>query len=193
MGNENQEYKIWPPYEAFYIETMKIVVDTAISHYETLNEIITDKNVFDQHHLQLIELSENIINQAAILSRYFWPIKKEKIHKLRGEKLREAFQVDDSNVLRNRDVRNFIEHFDENLDMFLTQFIAGQIFPKAIIFNSSEINEVTSIFRAYVVNEFKFIALNRQIEILPIVKEIYRIQNLIIDFRNNGGRLRIKT
>lgn len=188
MPNQ-EEWKIWPPYEALYIESLLTITKTAIDQYEILDQIITDQEFFDKNPMALLDLSQNIVNQAAILSRYFWPVKKGRIHQLRGEKLRNAFSLDDTNPLKNREFRNFIEHFDENLDEFVDGNVAGSIFINRVVFNSAELNEVTFVFRAYVVNEFKFISLSREVFLIPIIKEIYRIHNLLIEFSDKGGRL----
>ena len=164
---------------------------TAISDYEYLDKVITNQELFDQNPYILIDLAENIINQAATISRYFWPTKQTpKIHRLRGEKLRENLLINDDNILKSRGVRNFIEHFDENLDKFLTKPIAGSFLPKSVVFNSIELDEVTFVFRAYIVNEFIYKTLDRDVCISPLIKEMYRIHNLLVDFNSNGGRLK---
>lgn len=185
------DWKIWPPYEIFYIESLLTLTGIATSDYEYLDEIITNQKLFEQNPEILIDLAENIINQAATISRYLWPTKqKPKIHRLRGEKLREKLLINDDNILKSRTVRNFIEHFDENLDEFLNKPIAGTFFPKRIVFNSNELDEVTFVFKAYIINEFTYRTLDREVCIIPIIKEIYRLHNLLVDFRTNGGRLR---
>lgn len=191
---KQEEWKIWPPYEIFYIESLLTKTKTAISGYELLDKIITDQKLFEQNPYRLIDLAENIINQAAAISRYLFPSRNEgaknETHKLRGEKLRESLQVAHDNVLEHRFVRNYAEHFDEKLDKYLSKPRAGNFIPSKVVFDSNELDEVTFVFRAYVVNEFKFICLEKEIVILPIVEEIYRIHNLLIDFRDNGGRLK---
>jgi len=185
------DWKIWPPYEVFYIESLLTLTGTAISDYEYLDRVITNQELFDENPYILIDLAENIINQAATISRYFWPTKPQiKIHRIRGEKLREKLLVDEDNVLKGRTIRNFIEHFDEKLDEFLNKPIAGHFLPKSIVFNSSELDEVTFVFRAYIVNEFIYKTLDREVCIIPIIKEINRIHNLLVDFSTNGGRLK---
>lgn len=183
-----EDWKIWPPYEVFYIESLLTLTRTAISHYERLDAIITNQQLYDENPNLLLDLAENIINQAAAISRYLWPVRKHRVHELRGEKLREALKITPDNILFSRDVRNFIEHFDENLDNFLNDTIAGDFYPSLVVINSSELNEVTFVFRAYIVNEFKYKTLGREVDIRPIVEEIYRIYNLLVDF-NKTGRL----
>jgi hypothetical protein len=132
-------WKIWPPYEIFYIESLLTLTGTATSDYEYLDKVITNQELFDQNPYILIDLAENIINQAATISRYLWPTKqKPKIHRLRGEKLREKLLIGDDNILKTRSVRSFIEHFDENLDEFLNKPIAGNFLAKGIFFTQTK-------------------------------------------------------
>lgn len=191
---EQVEWKIWPPYEIFYIESLLTKTKTAILDYELLSKAITDHKKFKQNPYIVIDLAENIINQSAAISRYLFPSRnkgaKNKVHERRGVKLRESLQIGQNNILEHRFVRDYAEHFDEKLDIFLSKPIAGNFMPSRIVLDSSELDGVTFVFRAFVVNEFKFICLEKQIVILPIIKEIYRIHNLLIDFKENGGRLK---
>lgn len=191
---EQEKWKIWPPYEIFYIESLLTKTKTAIADYEHLDKVITTPELFEENPNILIDLAENIINQGAGISRYLFPARykgsRNKIHKLRGEKLRESLQIGQDCPLEHRFFRDYAEHFDEKLDIFLSKPIAGNFMPSRIVLNSKELDNVTFVFRAYVVNEFKFICLEKQICIIPIVKEIYRIHNLLLDFKENGGRLR---
>ena len=106
---DQEEWKIWPPYEIFYIESLLTKTKTIIADYEHLDRVTKDQGLFEQNPLILIDLAENIVNQAAAISRYLFPSRqngpKNKIHKLRGEKLRESLEVNDDNILTNRNVR----------------------------------------------------------------------------------------
>lgn len=191
-----EQWKIWPPYEVFYIECIKTASLNAIQSWEILNEIVSDENLMKTNAIDTVDLAENIVNQAGIISKYFFPPINEKkpkhlIHKLRGEKLREAFKISDNQKLSDRTFRNFIEHFDEKLDLFLNKSVAGNIIPpKTIYSTSNDINEVTIVFKAYIISEFKFISMNEKILLPTLVKEIYTVYNQCIDFLENGGRLR---
>lgn len=190
LNEEIDIYKIYPNYEVFYIECIKTASLNAIESWEKLNAIVSDGNIFESKGMETVDLSENIVNQAGIISKFFFPPRiegaKNKIHRLRGEKLKESYKIKDNNVLKDRDFRNFIEHFDEKLDDFLNENIIPL---KNIFINSDHIKEVTFVFKAYIVNEFTFISLNEKIHITPLIEEIYRIHNHCIDFLDNGGRL----
>lgn len=191
-----EQWKIWPPYEVFYIECIKTASLNAIQSWETLNEIVSDENLLKTNAIETVDLAENIVNQTGIISKYFFPPIDEKkaknlIHKLRGEKLREAFKIDDNQKLSDRTFRNYIEHFDEKLDLFLNKSVAGNIIPrKTVYWTSNDINEVTIVFKAYIISEFKFISMNEQILLTTLVEEIYNVYNQCIEFLDNGCRLR---
>ncbi len=191
MGNrvaENQS-GIYPAYEVFYIECVLSAMEWAINGLEEINMILSHSKLLKEFGLKIIDLSENIINQAGIISKYFYPPSNLKIHQLRAEKLRESYQVEDSNILENRTFRNHIEHFDEKLDKFLKNSIIGDVIPPKSLFQSSvEINSITKVFKAFVIEESKLISLNEEIEIIPLMKEINRIHDLSVEF-DKAGRL----
>ena len=191
-----EEWKIWPPYEVFYIECIKTASFNAIQSWEALNEIVSDENLLKTNAVDTVDLAENIVNQAGIISKYFFPpvdVKKAKnlTHKLRGEKLRETFKIDDNQKLSDRTFRNYVEHFDEKLDLFLNKSVAGNIIPpKTVYWTSNDINEITIVFKAYVISEFKFISMNEKILLPTLVEEIYNVYNQCVEFLDNGGRLK---
>lgn len=193
---DQEKWKIWPSYEVFYIECLKTASLNAIQSWEALNEIVSDENLLKTNAINTIDLAENIVNQAGIISKYFFPpIDKKKpknlIHKLRGERLRESFKIDDNQKLSDRNFRNYIEHFDEKLDLFLKESVARNIVPpKSVYWTSNDISEVTIVFKAYIISEFKFISMNKEIILTTLVEEIYKVYNQCIEFLDNGGRLR---
>lgn len=186
---------IYPPYEVFYIECIKTSSLNAISSWEKLNRIVSNAVLLNNQAINTVDLAENIINQAGVISKFFFPPRtngqNNLIHKLRGEKLRQAFNIDDTHVLKDRSLRNYIEHFDENLDLFLNRPVAGTIIPpKAVYWNSDDIDEVTVVFKAYIINEFKFISLSKEMLLIPLIKEIYDVYNNCIKFNDKGGKLK---
>jgi len=190
-----EQWKIYPPYEVFYIEYIKTACLNAIESWEAINKIVSAEKLLKSNAIDIVDLAENIVNQAGIISKYFFPPRNEGqknlIHKLRGEKLRNAFKIDDTHILKDRTFRDFIEHFDEKLDLFLNKSVAENIIPsKAIYWTSNDINEVTIVFKAYIIKEFKFILMNKEILLPTVVEEIYRVYNQCIEFINNGGRLK---
>lgn len=70
------------------------------------------------------QLDEFLISTARV-SKIFWPIRKK--YKSRGERLRKMFSVKDNHILKNRSLRDAIEHNDEKLDDWLEQKSAFKI------------------------------------------------------------------
>ena len=194
-----EKWKIWPMHEVLYIECINTASLNAIKSWEALNEIISDEDLLRNKLDELIDLAENIVNQAGIISKYFFPpvnVKnpKKQIHKLRGEKLREAFGIDESQRISDRTFRNYIEHFDEKLDLFLENQIAGNIIPPKLTYVTSDaLSKIMFVYKAYIINEFKYISLNEQIVLPGLVKEIYGVHEKCLEFMNNGGRLKRNT
>ena len=180
---------------------MLTITQTAMSEQLILNRILKEIHEGkDENRNLVIDSAQNIILQAASISRYFWPssaftkdkeLKRihDKIHKRRGQTLRESFDINESNPIKNRNFRNFIEHFDAKLDLQLSQGIAGTIVPSYIGPKEGIDESVTHFFRAYYTDKGVFKVLNQEFEIVPIINELIRIHNLLITFNENGGRL----
>lgn len=184
--NEN-DLGIYPPYEVFYIECILSATESAINSLEEIDLILSDSKLFKEFGLKAIDLSENIVSQAGIISKYFYPPSNLRIHQLRAEQLRKSYKIEESNILTNRKFRNHIEHFDEKLDEFLKSSLVGDVLPPKSLFQSSvEINSFTKVFKAFVIQESKLISLNEELEIIPMMMEIYRIHDLCIEFIKSG-------
>ena len=130
---------------------------------------------------------QNIVLQAAALSRYFWPARKG--HEARAYQLRAAFNVSEESPLKNRDLRNEIEHFDERLDAHLSDGIVGYVFPEFVGQLPESDGRPTHIFRAYYVDAGVFEVLGKRYEIEPIAREILRLHDRLTVANDKGGRL----
>ena len=184
-----EDYKIWYPYEVFYIESMFTLARSAMMEVAIFHEIIRQmgSNNFESKDM-LLDSVQNFITYSASLARYFWPSNKDKVHQLRGERLCEAFSMEESSALKDKKLRNFIEHFDERLDSYLLKGMFGNIIPTYVGFKS-QVTEVDHFFRAYFLDEASIRVLDLEYKIDPIIQEVQKVHNLLIDFRNNGGRL----
>ena len=152
---------------------------------ENLNNIRNGEE-FDQDCL--LDSMNNIINQAAALSRYFWPVNKKDCYQNRGSYLRSIFSITDDNPLKQKDVRNAIEHFDERLDKFTAQTIAGTIYPNFVGMTPDTKGVPFFAFRAYYLDKKCFEVLGEAFYLDPIYCEIVKIHNRLIEFKNNGLR-----
>ncbi len=203
-GNEELEQRaavvvsdydgIVSPQEAFYIHSILYSSGRcleAFEHFEHMKEQ-------DVQPAYLVALIQEAVGHAAALSRYFWPTAKgsKKIHNqlemrmMRGQKLRAAFEVDESSALFNRDLRNAWEHFDERLDTYLISHIAGMFYPDAIIDSHTQADDpVNHIFKLLDIEHECLVLLNQKYFYKPIWLEASRIFELANQFGKSGARL----
>jgi len=173
--------KIYPPYQVFYMESLLSITSSAITSIDIFIENLDEVDAY-KNDLHLLDLLQNIINQTAMLSKYFFVHEsKRDIHRNRAEHLRELFQIADDSILRDKTVRNFIEHFDEKLDELFSKPIAGTFYPNFIGFKE-QLREPLFVFRAYYLDEQYFEILDKKFHIKPIFDEIIRIHNCAIEY-----------
>ena len=187
-----EDFGIWPPYEAFYIESMLLISSSAVEYIQRLDNQADLENIPPDDVLNWLQ---NIIIQAAALSRYFWPAQNrdkelDKLHKKRGRHLCKAFGMNEKSPLKNRNLRNQIEHFDEHIDIFLAKPVAGNFIPKYVGCIPKDDGVPIYIFRAFYTDVGIFEILGKRYEIQPIVDEIYRIHNKLVSFATAGYRMK---
>jgi hypothetical protein len=162
---------------------MLLISSSAVEYSQRLSTIFDNQaNLKNITSDDVLDWLQNIIIQAAALSRYFWPTKNkdkklDKLHKKRGQHLCKAFEMNEKSPLKNRSLRNQIEHFDEHMDIFLAEQIAGKFIPKYVGRLPKDDGVPTYIFRAYYTDVGIFEILGKRYEVQPIVDEIYRIHN----------------
>lgn len=195
---EDQEFNIWTPHQAFYIQSMLFNTTSAFQSCSIAEKIIKkiSDGQIDPQELKdvLLDCLQNIVNQSGAISRYFFPSRdgvkgtdKKTVHRDRGKYLSKVFGVKEDSPLMNRALRNSIEHFDERLDLYLQDGITGYIFPSLILPEPEDSDVPHHIFRAYYLKEGIFQVLGERYEITPIVDEVARIHDLLIKFDGNGG------
>ncbi len=76
---------IWPPYKALYIEAMLFNARSAVASIERVSVTIDALTEDPSGELLgridrrgLLNEVQNIVQQAAALSRYFWPIRQDQ-------------------------------------------------------------------------------------------------------------------
>jgi hypothetical protein len=68
------------------------------------------------YHLRML------INLAAIVSQFLWPISEgNRAAQLRGKVLRDLLRIHENNPLKSRKFRHHLAHFDERLDEWATK------------------------------------------------------------------------
>lgn len=184
---------IWPTHEAFYIQSMLFHTRQACISIDFLGELIDrlsrelKAGIAPNFDCSLaLDHLQNIVFRGAAISRYFWPSRKH--YEGRGKRLRAAFAIREDSPLRNRELRDAAEHFDERLDDYLKNGIAGYIIPEW--FGPLQDQEIpTHYFRAYFINTGHFRILAQEFLIQPLVEAIVQVHNLLVSFDNNGGRM----
>ena len=187
------EWTIWPPYEAFYIHSMLFSAELAIRSVRQINAVMhvvaENSPEYPTAALPVLNLLgelQNLVMQSAALSRYFWPVRSR--HDWRGSQLRNAFGMSNESPLRSRDLRNAIEHFDEQLDRYLEKGLVGHILPEYVGPFGGHQEVPVHLFRAYYVDTRVFELLGKRYEISPLAEEIGRIHKQLWIMENDGGR-----
>lgn len=185
-------FAIWPPHEAFYIDSMLSNSVQAMASLEYVAEALATASRSGSHAEELDEEAllshlQNVVVQGAALSRYFWPVRAG--HETRAQHLRAAFAISETSPLRSRHLRNALEHFDERLDAYLGREVVGHIVPRYVGRTPGPQSVPLHLFRGYFVDTGLFTLLGESYEMQLLADEIGRIHNLLVEFAENGGRL----
>lgn len=187
---------IFPPFEAFYIEMLLWHTRAAKSSVEIVQRWIElikaeDEEALNLKKPQLFGHLQNVVQQSGAISRYFWPSKpgKDAMHEKRANRLMAGLQVDDMSPLKARGLRNGLEHFDERLDLYLTQNFVGEFIPEYVDHVEPTFEIPTHIFKAFYVSPTKFSLLGESYELEPVFNEILRLHLLLENCQANGCRL----
>lgn len=183
----NSEFEIHPFNEAFYIQALLTKTRSIFNDVELLNEIFESKYYDCQNDDVILDLFQSIILNVGAISRFFWPSKNTGYYKIRAEKLREVYHISNSSILKNRHMRNLIEHFDEKLDDFLKEFKIGTVMQK-YVGPITYVDDNRTFFRAYFYDKQIFKMFNIEYEIRPIIDEIKRINEILLLQKQNRGR-----
>lgn len=190
-----EQSAIWPPFQAFYIQSMLFNSSSAVrsiarleSIFSKLPEQTTEGDTSQLPIKAILNELQNMILQSAALSRYFWPVRKG--HEARAGQLRDAFSIDETSPLFSRDLRNALEHFDERLDHYVTTGLVGYVFPEYVGAKPKEDGVPGHFFRAYFPDTGEFRLLNEEFKIQPIADELLFIHHHLTTLDQNGGMLR---
>jgi hypothetical protein len=190
--SETEKKEIWTPYQAFYIGSMLFSAQSVVKSATMIQAYIatvmknSPEDPFGALPTQtfLGEL-QNLVVHAAVLSRYFWPVRSA--HAWRGEQLREAFSISEDSALKSRNLRNAIEHFDEQLDDYLEGGVVGHVIPEFIGVDQETDGVPLHLFRAYYVDTATFQLLDKRYEIQPIVDEVAALYERLREMDERGG------
>ena len=173
---------IWPPYEAFYIQSMLFNSASACRSIVRLEQMfqklpmqVTDEDMHKLPTRRILDELQNMVLQAGALSRYFWPVRKA--HHARGQHLRESFALDDTSPLHNRDLRNAMEHFDERLDAYVGAGVAGVFIPEYVGRKPGDDGVAGHFFRAFFFDLGTFRLLDEEFIVKPLADELIFVHN----------------
>jgi hypothetical protein len=186
---------IFAAYEAFYIESIVYASSRAIDAFLRYD---IARSVGDTQVNQVSAVHEALAHAGA-LSHFFWPSPlgrkasqtQRQLTSARANKLREAFAVTEDSPLKNRNVRNSLEHFDERLDSYLLVNDSGYFFPSALIGQADMAEDKRGhIFKMVDPISSTFVCLGISFEFGTLRKETQRIHGLAQQMMKNGARLK---
>jgi hypothetical protein len=194
--NEAIPNGIWPPREILDLEPMLFCTRTAMIAAEAMRAALDAVTRYDPDSKEWQGCAQVIVNgaqtialQAAALSRYCWPVRGKEPHAARATRLRGGLGVSDASALKNRDLRNHLEHFDERLDEFCQGLRAGVILPTYVGPLRDEEGLPILLFRAYYTDVAVFEVFGNRYSIQPLLDEIHVLHGKLGACVRSGGRL----
>lgn len=176
---------ILPYHEVFYIRSIRFSAQKIVDSFHRFEDLIYEKQ---NAELAMFEFNSALLHAAGV-SKFFWPSSKDKLCIKRGEKLRSAFTQEWVDALKDRKLRNRIEHFDEYLDKFLLKDPMGEIFDLVIENHKLFDPRTQKILRLVDPISESAIILNELFSFLSVYQAVVEINNEAISKDESGGRL----
>jgi hypothetical protein len=182
----DQEGGIMPMYEAFYIQAIIYSAGRAKDAFNRFDNAVRGSS----DAASIVATAHEASTHVAALSRFFWPGRDKELYKARAAKLRTAFELSEASPLYDRGLRNALEHFDERLDEFLLQDLAGHFFPDPVVGSVSLIgNSITFMFRLVDPVEDIFVLLGEKHTFGELRKAVTDVLEKAQKMNEKGGRL----
>ncbi|MDR6624848.1 hypothetical protein [Caulobacter segnis] len=177
---------IQPMYEVFYLEALTYSAGRAKDAFERFDQAVEE----EKDAATIVATAHEALTHVAALSRFFWPGRDKPLHKARAETLRKAFGLDDASPLADRSLRNVLEHFDERLDEFLLQDMAGFFFPSPMVDDASLNDDALGfIFRLVDPRDEIFVLLGERHAFGPLRTVVDEVLEKAHRMDGQGGRL----
>ncbi|MCR8550797.1 hypothetical protein M4578_23475 [Salipiger sp. P9] len=178
---------IYPVYEAFYIHSIIYAAERSEAAFQRFDEAVAASCSAEL----IVATIQEALTHAGALSRFFWPMKKQnQLAVARGDRLRDAFALDEASAMKWRKLRNAFEHFDEDLDRFLLEDRAGYFFPSPLVDDQALADEaIGHIFRLVDPTHGICVLLGKKFEFQPIRSEVRRILSRAREMDEQGSRL----
>jgi|TARA_B110001469_G_C9413702_1_gene211531 hypothetical protein len=170
---------IQPPHLAFYSQAIRFNLESAIYSVEFIVNALKEADTEEKLSAatdEILDAIQSMLVHTASLAKYFWETNKglHNIHRKRAQNLREMFNVSDASAIKDKNLRNHLEHLDENLDKYLwSKPIVGNIFPAYVGPEMPRGAVPYHFFRAFFTDSGTFESLGLRFEIQPIVVELY--------------------
>jgi hypothetical protein len=187
---------IHPPYEAFYIHSILYSSSRALDAFQRFS---VARRLNDEPGTQVSCVHE-ALGHAAALSRFFWPSGLGKASKAartlrarRASKLRAAFKLTSASPLKDRRLRDSLEHFDERLDRYLLENDAGAFFPEALIGDSRIASDPSGhVFKLVDPVKHHFVCMGEVFYYGDLEAEVTRVHEMAQGMSASGSRLHPK-
>lgn len=178
-----EDFIVWPHHIAFYEESLRSRVTSALNSVEVANSIIqtlpSEEPLSSDWRRVLLDEMQNIVIQSGAISKFFRHLEMERMNYIKNAvNFFKSYLILNQTPLKSRKVRDHIEHFDEKLDNYLydpQKPVSGYIFPELVADIDDNEGTPHHIFRGYYLQTGIFQILNEQIEINSLVEEIVKI------------------
>lgn len=180
----NENYgKILQPLNLFYYHSILYSAECSLTAFEKYEYFLQKQ----ASPIDLVSSLQEAIGHATNLSWYFFndggkrkPTEIIEFIKNRSNGFKEEFNITDESALKDRRLRNMFEHFDEKLDIYLLQTLAGTFYPMPKVGKISEIGkkEFDKNFKMLDIEEKCLVILNEEFYFEEIAKEVFRIYEI---------------
>ncbi|WP_438860404.1 hypothetical protein [Achromobacter spanius] len=174
-----QHNGVLPFHREFYARSIYFAASRAIQSYNRFVEAVEQVE-----HGEAVSSLHEALGHTAALSRFFWPSELggkrnpelKELAKARAAYLRVLYQLDDQSPLKNRDLRDALEHFDERLDAYLLGLEAGFVFPDPML-GPVDLGQQPPGHIFKLVDPFRqvFVLFGRRFDYAPMLPELERI------------------
>jgi len=196
VGHPREVIMIQPIHEIFYIDRLEHHTNSIVNKIGEFNlkQNVLVKNAQNRSNDYQAAVDDalvillEIMNHAASLSRYFWPVSNREPHRGRGQRLRDVYTIDGHSPLKNRNVRNAVEHFDERLDNLLSEFPTSNILPSYFGSRANFDTQSAICFIGYLVDDQVIKILDTETKIPEVLSEIEKIQATLKIQVSNGHK-----
>lgn len=166
---------IQPHYIAFYIEAIFYAAERGKIAFDRFTKLVSTGGTASD----IVASAHEGLGHAAALSRFFFSVDKRALARARAGQLRQIFAVGNGSALQDRDLRNALEHFDERLDDYLLEDIAGYLFPAPQVGDASLADDpIGYIFRLVDPATETFVLLGKKHVFGAMRAEVARIAEL---------------